>query len=69
MKSTTDKFMNGDCQQGNSLFTKIIWYPGMVAHAYNPNIRGAEAGDHYGSKASLGYKVRDPVSKDQTIQK
>lgn len=29
----------------------------MVVHAYNPIVRGAEAGDHRGFKASLGYKV------------
>jgi hypothetical protein len=46
--------------------------PGVVAHAFNPSTREAEAGGFLSSKASLVYKVssrtakaiqRNPVSK------
>jgi hypothetical protein len=57
---------------------KNIAQPGVVAHAFNPSTREAEAGGFLEFEASLVYKVssrtaraiqRNPVSKNQKKKK
>jgi hypothetical protein len=59
-------------------FKKFSLQPGVVAHAFNPSTREAEAGGSLEFEASLVYKVssrtaraiqRNPVSKNQKKKK
>jgi hypothetical protein len=69
MAETEHRYSPQSIGDGIEIHQKVFQKPGMVAHAFNPSTREAEAGRFLQSEFqdSQGY-IEKPVSKNQNKQ-